>query len=90
MNTDGIDYLGIDRVLKRGSGEIVAETDHALLVRDAVSEALLLACEDAGEGLALLDRHAGGCGLQKPAAGERCTCIALGHAFLLCFPQSDA
>ena len=63
MNTDGIDYLGIDRVLKRGSGEIIAETDHALLVRDAVSEALLLACEGAGEGLALLDRHAGGCSL---------------------------
>ena len=64
MNIDGIDYLGIDRVLKRGSGEIIAETDHALLVRDSVSEALLLACEDAAVGLALLDRHAGsGCRL---------------------------
>ncbi len=63
MNIDGIDYLGIDRVLKRGSGEIVADADHALLVRDRVSEALMLACEDAAAGLALLDRHAGGCGL---------------------------
>ena len=64
MNIDGIDYLGIDRVLKRGSGEIIAETDHALLVRDRVSEALMLACEDAAAGLALLDRHAGSdCGL---------------------------
>ena len=64
MNIDGIDCLGIDRVLKRGSGEIIAETDHALLVRDRVSEALMLACEDAAAGLALLDRHAGsGCGL---------------------------
>ncbi len=63
MNIDGIDYLGIDRVLKRGSGEIIAETEHALLVRDAVSEAFLLACEDAGAGLSLLDRHAGGCSL---------------------------
>lgn len=63
MKIDGIDCLGIDRVLKRGSGEIVAETDHALLVRDSVSEALMLACDDAGEGLALLDCHAGGCGL---------------------------
>ena len=59
MIIDGIDYLGIDRVLKRRSGEIVAETDHALLVRDSVSEALMLACEDTADGLALLDRHAG-------------------------------
>ena len=64
MKIDGIDCLGIDRVLKRGSGKIVAETDHALLVRDSVSEALMLACEDAEAGLALLDRHAGsGCSL---------------------------
>ena len=64
MNIDGIDYLGIDRVLKRGSGEIIAETDHALLVRDTVSEALMLACEDAEAGLALLDHHASsGCSL---------------------------
>lgn len=64
MNLEGIDYLGMDRVLKRGSGEIIAETDHALLVRDRDSEALMLACEDAADGFALLDRHAGtGCRL---------------------------
>ena len=32
MKIDGIDCLGIDRVLKRGSGEIVAETEHAMLL----------------------------------------------------------
>lgn len=64
MNIDGIDYLGIDRVLKRGSGEILEETDRALLVRDRVSEALMLACEDASSGLALLGRHIdSGCSL---------------------------
>ena len=64
MNLDGIDYLGIDRVLKRWTGEIIAETDHALLVRDTVSEALMLACENAAAGLPLLDRRIGGdCGL---------------------------
>ena len=63
MNIDGIECLGIDRVLKRGSGEIIAETDCALLVRDTVSEALMLACEDAAAGLAMLDSYAGGCGL---------------------------
>ncbi len=64
MNIDGIDYLGLDRVLKRGSGEIVADTDQALLVRDSVSGAYLLACADPVTGLALLDRHVGrDCGL---------------------------
>ncbi|MCR5783527.1 MAG: GNAT family N-acetyltransferase [Clostridia bacterium] len=64
MNIDGIDYLGLDRVLKRGSGEIVADTDQALLVRDSVSGAYLLACTDNVTGLALLDRHVGSdCGL---------------------------
>ena len=59
MNIDGIDYLGLDRVLKRGSGEIIADTDQALMVRDSVSGALLLACTDNVTGLALLDRHVG-------------------------------
>ena len=36
MCIDGIDFLGIDRVLKRGSGKIIAESDHALLVHDKI------------------------------------------------------
>lgn len=64
MIIDGIDYLGIDRVLRRGSGEIIEETDRAILVRDAVSEAVFLACEDTAAGTALLDRHiSSDCGL---------------------------
>ncbi len=59
MVTDGIDYLGLDRVLKRGSGEIIAEQDDALLIRDSVSGAYLLACRAAAAGLQLLDRHIG-------------------------------
>ena len=59
MNIDGIDYLGIDRVLKRGSGQVVAERDNALLVRDGVSGAWLLACRDTAAGLRLLDRFGG-------------------------------
>ena len=57
MKLDGIDYLGIDRVLKRGSGEIIADTDHALLIRDDVSGTYMFACDDPATGLALLDRH---------------------------------
>lgn len=60
MDISGIEYLGIDRVLKRGSGEIIEHTENALLVRDKISRAYLLACEDTAAGIALLDRHSGG------------------------------
>lgn len=59
MDISGIDYLGLDRVMRRGSGEIIAERDDALLIRDRVSGAYLLACDDAAAGLSLLDRYIG-------------------------------
>ena len=59
MDISGIDYLGLDRVLRRGSGEILAEREDALLIRDSVSGAYLLACENAAVGRALLDRSLG-------------------------------
>ena len=59
MNITGIDYLGIDRVLRRGTGEIIEDRDEALFVHDTVSGAYFLACEDAAAGLSLLDSHAG-------------------------------
>ena len=58
MDLSGIDYLGIDRVLKRGTGEIMEDQPGALLVRDTVSDACFLACESAATGLSMLDRHA--------------------------------
>ena len=57
MDISGIKYLGIDRVLKRGTGEILADPGDALLVRDNVSGACLLACEDETAGAVLLDRY---------------------------------
>lgn len=39
MDISGIDYLGLARVLERGTGEILAETDRLMLVRDSVSGA---------------------------------------------------
>lgn len=59
MDIGGIDYVGIDRVLKRGSGEIIVDTKNALFVRDIVSGAYLLACEDETIGLALFNDHIG-------------------------------
>ena len=57
MDIHGIDYLGLERVLKRESGEIIAEQEDALLVRDTVSGAWLLACEDTAAGRQMLDRY---------------------------------
>ena len=57
MDISGIDYLGIDRVLRRGSGEIILKQDDALFIRDRVSGAYFLACEDAAIGIPLLDRY---------------------------------
>lgn len=51
MDISGIDYLGLDRVLRRGSGDIIAQQDDALFIRDRDSGAYLLACEDAAIGM---------------------------------------
>lgn len=59
MDISGIDYLGLARVLERGTGEILAESDRLMLVRDRVSGAYMLACEDMEAGLSMLDRFAG-------------------------------
>lgn len=59
MNISKNDLVGFDRVLERGSGDVLARSEHALLIRDHISGALMLACDDAEEGLRLLDRYAG-------------------------------
>ncbi len=59
MDISGIDYLGLERVLRRGSGDIIAERDDALLIRDRVSGAYFFACEDAEIGIPLLDHYIG-------------------------------
>ena len=58
-----IDFLGLDRVLRRGSGEITSEEERALLVYDRVSGAHLLACGDGAAGEKLLERRAWDCAL---------------------------
>ncbi len=57
MDFTSIDLLGIDRVLRRGTGTVLSAGD-APLVRDAVSGAYLLASRDAALSLPLLDRYA--------------------------------
>lgn len=58
MDINGIDYLGLDRVIRRGTGTILAASARGMMVRDSVSGAYLLACEDAEAGLPILDRFA--------------------------------
>ena len=59
MDLSGIDLLGIDRVLRRGSGVIIVDADDAVFVRDSISGAYMLACEDEAAGAELLDRYIG-------------------------------
>ena len=60
----GTDLLGIDRVLRRGRGEILEDTEDVLFVRDTVSDAYFLACKNREAGIALLDGYSGaGCDL---------------------------
>ena len=58
MDLNRIEYLGLDRVIKRGTAQIMEERDEALFLRDSVSGAYFLACGDAPLGIEILDRHA--------------------------------
>jgi len=57
MNLTNIDYLNLDRIIKRGTGKILEEQDNALLVFDHVGEGYFLACEDKALGISILDKH---------------------------------
>ena len=64
MDLTRIEFLGLDRVMRRGAGRLVAENGGALFVRDDLGGAYFLACEDAAAGRELLERHIGAdCGL---------------------------
>lgn len=57
MDITGIDLLGIDRVIKRGTAKILERAENALLVYDTVSGAYMLACDDTETGIAVLDEN---------------------------------
>ena len=59
MDLSRIEYLGLERVLKRGSGEVIADTGNALMIRDNISGAYMLACDDRESGLEMMDVHIG-------------------------------
>ncbi|MBQ7454909.1 MAG: GNAT family N-acetyltransferase [Clostridia bacterium] len=57
MTSEEIDFLSVDRVLRRGTGEILEEQGRTLLAYDRVSGAHFLRCGGVEEGLSLLARH---------------------------------
>lgn len=63
MNISEIDYLGIDRVLKRGSGQIIVNGRNVQLVKDSISGAYFLVCDDPETAFSVLDKHIHDCSL---------------------------
>ena len=57
MDLNSIDLLGLDRVLRRGTGVIIEEKEDMLFLYDTVSEAYFLACDDPDLGLSVLERY---------------------------------
>ncbi len=57
MDFTNIDFLGIDRVLRRGTGTLLSGGD-VPLIRDSISGAFLLASREASLSLPLLDKYA--------------------------------
>ena len=56
LDLSGIDYLGLERVLKRGTGQVIEQHDQAVFVHDSVSGAFLLGCENVDLGADILKR----------------------------------
>ena len=57
IDFNGIDYLGIDRIVKRGSAEFIVQNDRFVLVRDTVSGVFFLCGEVRDDDFALIDGH---------------------------------
>lgn len=57
MDIKAIENLNIDRVLQRGTGQIIEQRPDAILVYDEVSKGMMLACDDAAAGEEMLGRH---------------------------------
>ena len=57
IDFNGIDYLGIDRIVKRGSAEFIVRNERFVFVRDAVSGVLFLCGEVCDDDFALIDGY---------------------------------
>lgn len=57
MDLNAIENLNIDRVIKRGTAQIIEKTDDAILLKDTKSKALMLACDDVSKGMEILKQN---------------------------------
>ncbi|WP_051199196.1 GNAT family N-acetyltransferase [Butyrivibrio hungatei] len=57
MDLTAIENLNIDRVIKRGTAQIIEKTDDAILLKDTRSKALMLACDDVSKGMEILKQN---------------------------------
>lgn len=59
MDLTTIENLNIDRVIKRGTAQIIERADDAILLKDTMSKALMLDCDDVAKGIEILERNNG-------------------------------
>ena len=59
MDLTTIENLNIDRVIKRGTAQIIERADDAILLKDIKSKALMLACDEVEKGIEILERNNG-------------------------------
>lgn len=57
MDLNAIENLNIDRVIKRGTAQVIEKTDDAILLKDTRSKALMLACDDVSKGMEILKQN---------------------------------
>ena len=57
MDLNRIEYLGLRRVMDRGTAEIIEQSEDVLFILDTVSEVSMLACEDDELAREVMERH---------------------------------
>ena len=57
MDLTGIDYVGFNLVMRRGTAEILERSDDVLLLFETISKAYFAACDDTRRGIEVLDRY---------------------------------
>ncbi|SFU77086.1 GNAT family N-acetyltransferase [Butyrivibrio sp. M55] len=59
MDLTTIENLNIDRVIRRGTAQIIERAEDVILLKDTESKALMLACDDVAKGIEILERNNG-------------------------------
>ncbi len=57
MNINDISYLNITKAMKRGTAEVLENTDDGVFIREKRSGVFFMACDDPDLGMKLLEKH---------------------------------